>query len=90
MKLQYIFAKLCFDATMKQRLWMVFKTMAGKKALIKGDMSFAQKCTHAGIRMTSQRHLLATVLEEAAGHPDVETIYLRCKEKDSSISIASI
>ena len=40
--------------------------------------------------MTSQRHLLATVLEEAVDHPDVETIYLRCKEKDSSISIASI
>ncbi len=40
--------------------------------------------------MTSQRHLLATVLEEAADHPDVETIHLRCKEKDSSLSIASI
>ena len=49
-----------------------------------------QKSTHAGIRMTSQRHLPATVLEEAANHPDVEKIYLRCKEKDSSISIASI
>ena len=53
-------------------------------------MSFAQKCTNTGIRMTSQRHLLATVLEEAADHPGVETIYLRSKEKDSSISIASI
>ena len=40
--------------------------------------------------MTSQRHLLATVLEEAADHPNVETINLRCKEKDSSMSIASI
>ena len=40
--------------------------------------------------MTSQRHLPATVLEEAANHLDVEKIYLRCKEKDSSISIASI
>ena len=69
---------------------MVFKNMTGKKARKKGDMPFAQKCTRAGIRMTSQRHLLATVLEEAADHPDVETIYLRCKEKDSSISIASI
>ena len=69
---------------------MVFETMAGKKARIKGDMPFAQKCTRTGIRMTSQRHLLATVLEEAVDHPDVETIYLRCKEKDSSISIASI
>ena len=53
-------------------------------------MPLAQKCTHAGIRRTSQRHLLATVLEEAADHPDVETIHLRCKEKDSAISIASI
>jgi len=40
--------------------------------------------------MTSQGHLLATVHEEAADHPDVETIYLRRKEKDSSLSIASI
>ena len=64
--------------------------MTGKKARKKGDMPFAQKCTHAGIRMTSQRHLLATVLEEAADHPNVETIYLRRKEKDSSLSIASI
>ena len=69
---------------------MVFETMPDKKARIKGDMPFAQKCTQAGIRMTSQRYLLATVLEEAVDHPDVETIYLRCKEKDSSISIASI
>lgn len=53
-------------------------------------MSFEQKCTHAGIRMTSQCHLLATVFEEAADHPDVEMIYLRCKEKDSCKSIASI
>ena len=69
---------------------MLFENTTAKKTLNKGDMSFAQKCTHAGIRMTSQRHLLATVLEEAVNHPDVETIYLRCKEKDSSISIASI
>ena len=60
---------------------MVFETMADKKARIKGDMPFAQKCTQAGIRMTSQRHLLATVLGEAVDHPDVETIYLRCKKK---------
>ena len=40
--------------------------------------------------MTSQRHLLATVLEETVDHPGIETIDLRCKEKDSSISIASI
>ena len=31
--------------------------------------------------MTSQRHLLATLLEEAVDHPDVETIYLRCKKR---------
>ena len=58
---------------------MVFETMAGKKARIKGDMPFAQKCTQAGIRMTIQRLLLATVLEEAVDHPNVETLYLQCK-----------
>lgn len=69
---------------------MVFRNMNGKEAGKKGDMPFAQKCTNAGIRMTNQRYLLATVLEEAVDHPDVETIFLRCKEKDNSISIASI
>ena len=67
---------------------MVLKNMTGKKALKKGDMSVAQKYAHAGIRMTGQRHSLATVLEEAVDHSDVGTIYSRCKEKDNSISIA--
>ena len=63
---------------------MVFETMPGKKTNIKGDMLFAQKCIQTGIRMTSQHHLLATVLEEAVNHPYFETIYLRCKEKNST------
>jgi len=42
------------------------------------------------IRMTSQRRLLASVLNESNDHPDVDTIYQRCKEKDKSTSIASI
>ena len=42
------------------------------------------------IRMTSQRRLLASVLNESNDHPDVDTIYQRCKAKDKSTSIASI
>lgn len=69
---------------------MVFETMAGKKTHIKSDMLFAQKCKQTEIRMTSSRHLLATVPREAVDHPYVETLYLQCKEKDESTSIAPI
>ena len=42
MKLQYIFAKLCFDATTSLRFRLVFKNMTGKKAPKKGDIPFAK------------------------------------------------
>ena len=57
---------------------------------MKGDMPFAQKFTQNRIRTTSQSHLPATVLEEAIDHPDVDTIYQRCKAKDKFTSIASV
>ena len=89
MKVQYIFARLCFDVTMDRRSKIVLKTIVTTKERKKGDIPFVKKCTHAGIRITSQLHFLATVLEEAADHPDAETIYLRCKEEDNFISIYS-
>ena len=52
--------------------------------------SFHERCLMSGIRMTSQRLLLASVLHESTDHPDVDTIYQRCKEKESSTSIASV
>ena len=67
---------------------MVLKTRAGKKARLTRDVPFAPKYTQVGIRVTSQHHMLRTVPEEAVDHSDVETMYLRCKEKYNSIKIA--
>lgn len=40
--------------------------------------------------MTSQRRLLAIVLDFSDDHPIVDTIYQRCKAKDNLTSIASV
>jgi len=49
-----------------------------------------QKCIDAGLKMTGQRRTILEVLERADDHPSVETLYLRSKEKDASISIATV
>ena len=49
-----------------------------------------QKCQQAGLRMTSQRLVIAQLIHEADDHPDVDTIYRRANEIDSSISLATI
>lgn len=49
-----------------------------------------QKCIDAGLKMTGQRRVILEVLESADDHPSVETVYLRSKEKDNSISIATV
>ena len=72
MKLQYIFANLCFDMTLYQRLLVVVKTMAGEKARKKGDITLAKKCNQDRIRVSSQRHLLTTMPKEAIDYPNVE------------------
>lgn len=49
-----------------------------------------QKCIDAGLKMTGQRRVILQVLEAADDHPSVETLYMRSKEKDNSISIATV
>lgn len=49
-----------------------------------------QKCVDAGLKMTGQRRVILEVLESADDHPSVETVYMRSKEKDASISIATV
>jgi len=71
-KLQYFFANLCFDMMLYQHLWVVVKTMAAEKARKKGDITLTKKCNQDGISVTSQRHLLLTMLKEATDYPDVE------------------
>ena len=42
------------------------------------------------MRMTNQRRVIASVLEKADDHPDVEELYARVSREDSSISIATV
>jgi Fur family transcriptional regulator, ferric uptake regulator len=64
--------------------------MKETKEKLSKQQSFQERCLMMDIRMTSQRRLLASVLNESNDHPDVETIFQRCKAKDELTSIASI
>jgi Fur family transcriptional regulator, ferric uptake regulator len=43
-----------------------------------------------GLRMTDQRRTIASVLEEADDHPDVEELFARASARDPRISIATV
>ena len=49
-----------------------------------------QRCERKGLRMTSQRKIIAQVLENVADHPDVEELYKRALKIDPTISIATV
>ena len=49
-----------------------------------------QRCEQKSLRMTSQRKIIAQVLEDAADHPDVEELYTRASKIDPTISIATV
>jgi len=49
-----------------------------------------QRCIDAGMKMTEQRRIILHVLNESEDHPSVETVYQRAKERDASISIATV
>ena len=49
-----------------------------------------QRCEQKSLRMTSQRKIIAQVLEDAADHPDVEELYKRTSKIDLTISIATV
>ena len=40
--------------------------------------------------MTEQRNIIADVVDEIGGHPDVNEIHLKANEKDKNISIATV
>ena len=64
--------------------------MAQTKEKLIEQQTLQERCLQSGIRMTSQRRLLANVLDDSDDHPDVDTIYQRCKTKDKFTSIASV
>ena len=49
-----------------------------------------QRCEQKSLRMTSQRKIIAQVLEDTADHPDVEELYNRASKIDPTISIATV
>ena len=49
-----------------------------------------QRCELKSLRMTSQRKIIAQVLEDTADHPDVEELYTRASKIDPTISIATV
>lgn len=48
------------------------------------------KCERSGLRMTEQRRVIASVLQDAFDHPDVEELYARASAVDARISIATV
>ncbi len=49
-----------------------------------------ERCEAKGLRMTEQRRTIATVLEAADDHPDVEELYARASAADPNISLATV
>ena len=49
-----------------------------------------QRCEQKSLRMTSQRKIIAQVLEDTADHPDVEELYTRASKIDPTIYIATV
>jgi Fur family ferric uptake transcriptional regulator len=54
------------------------------------NATILERCEAAGLRLTAPRRVVAEVLEDAADHPDVETIHARAAARDASISLATV
>ncbi|WP_029064135.1 Fur family transcriptional regulator [Labrenzia sp. DG1229] len=53
--------------------------------------TLAEMCVAKGMRMTEQRRIIATVIEDASDdHPDVEELYRRSVAIDKGISISTV
>ena len=48
------------------------------------------RCEGIGLRMTGQRRIIASVLEDSDDHPDVEALYDRASAQDYGISLATV
>lgn len=49
-----------------------------------------ERCEAKGLRMTGQRRVIASVLQDSHDHPDVEELYRRASAHDPRISIATV
>ena len=48
------------------------------------------KCQERGLRLTNQRELVISIIEDSEDHPDVDELYNRAVKIDNSVSIATI
>ena len=49
-----------------------------------------ERCENKGLRLTGQRRIIASVLEDSDDHPDVEDLYERASAQDDGISLATV
>ncbi|MTI17904.1 transcriptional repressor [Rhodobacteraceae bacterium RKSG542] len=54
------------------------------------EMTLVELCAVKGMRMTDQRRVIASVIESASDHPDVEELYRRASAIDPRISISTV
>ena len=47
-------------------------------------------CNSRGVNMTTQRKIIANVINKSKDHPDVETIYARSHKENKNISLATV
>lgn len=49
-----------------------------------------QRCEAKGLRLTTQRRVIASVLDMSRDHPDVEELHARAARRDAAISLATV
>ena len=49
-----------------------------------------EKCNKKGLRITNQRELVISIIENSTDHPNVDELYKRASIKDKSVSIATV
>lgn len=54
------------------------------------DPTLEEACVAKGMRMTDQRRVIASVIEESTDHPDVEELYRRASAIDGRISLSTV
>jgi Fur family ferric uptake transcriptional regulator len=52
--------------------------------------SLENACAKAGLKMTGQRKVIVSVLEDSEDHPSVEDVFDRAKAIDESVSMATV
>lgn len=53
-------------------------------------LDFEALCQKKGLKMTDQRRVVAQVLLQAEGHPDVEEVYAMASQLDGKVSLATV